>query len=86
MVKDVPFRLLAEIETPEVDQQLENMEDEMQRIVEDYVPNEIIGIMDLVYDDNVSTERVYNARDSYAKSDWRSIVHIKVFYSKEDIS
>ena len=70
----------------EVDQQLENMEEEMQRIIEDYTQNEIPGIMDLVYDGNISTERVYNARDSYAKSDWRSIVHIKVFYQKEDIS
>jgi len=69
-----------------VDIQLENMEIEVQRIVEDYVPNEIAGIMDLIYDDNVSTEKVYNARDSYAKSDWRTIVHIKVFYQKEDTS
>jgi len=70
----------------DVDPQLENMEEETQRIIEDYIPNEITGIMDLVYDDNVSTERVYNGRDNWAKSDWRSIVHIKVFYSKEDTS
>jgi len=69
-----------------IDIQLENMEVEIQRIVEDYVPNEIRGIMDLIYDDNVSTEKVYNARDSFAKSDWRTIVHIKVFYQKEDTS
>lgn len=70
----------------EVDPQLENMEEEVQRIVEDYIPNEITGIMDLVYSDNVSTERVYGARDSFAKSDWRSVIHIKVFYQKEDTS
>ena len=70
----------------DVDPQLENMEEEIQRIVEHYDPNEIVGIKDLVYNDNVSAERVYNARDSYAKSDWRSIIHIKVFYEKEDTS
>ena len=68
----------------DVDPQLENMEQEIQRIVEDYVPNEIQGIKDLIYDDNVSAERVYNARDTWAKADWRSIVHFKVFYEKED--
>ena len=70
----------------DVDPELENMEIELQRIIESYVPNEITGIKDLVYDDNVSAERVYNARDSWAKTDWRSIVHIKVFFEKEDIS
>ncbi len=68
------------------DIQLENMEREIQRIVEAYIPNEITGIMDIVYDDNTSTEKVYGARDTCAKSDWRTIVHIKVFYQKEDIS
>jgi len=70
----------------DMDPQLENMETEIQRIIEDYQPNEIVGIKDLVYDENVSAERVYNARDSFAKSDWRSIIHIKVLYEKEDVS
>jgi len=70
----------------DMDPELEDMETETQRIIENYIPNEITGIKDLVYDDNVSAERVYGARDSYAKSDWRSIVHIKVFYEKEDTS
>ena len=68
------------------DIQLESMEVEIQRIVEDYIPNEIPGIMDMIYDDGISTEKVYGSRDSYAKSDWRTIVHIKVFYQKEDVS
>jgi len=54
--------------------------------VEDYIPNSIVGIKDLIYDDNVSTEKVYGARDTWAKSDWRTVVHIKVFYEKEDVS
>jgi len=70
----------------DMDPQLENMETEVQRIIEDYQPNEIVGIKDLVYDENVSAERVYNAKDSFAKSDWRSVVHVKVFYEKEDVS
>ena len=49
-----------------------------------YIPDEILGIKDLVYDENPSAQRVYNARDSYAKSDWRSIIRIKVFYQKDD--
>jgi hypothetical protein len=68
------------------DIQLENMEVEVQRIIEHYIPNSIVGIKDLIYDDNISTEKVYRARDSYAKSDWRTVVHIKVFYEKEDSS
>jgi len=68
------------------DIQLENMEVEVQRIIENYVPNSIVGIKDLIYDDNTSTEKVYGARDTWAKSDWRTIVHIKVFYEKEDVS
>jgi len=68
------------------DIQLENMEREVQRIVENYIPNSIVGIKDLIYDDTVSTEKVYGARDTWAKSDWRTVVHIKVFYEKEDVS
>ena len=68
------------------DIQLENMEVEVQRIVEHYIPNSILGIKDLIYDDNVSTEKVYRARDTWAKSDWRTVVHIKVFYQKNDTS
>jgi len=68
------------------DIQLENMEIEVQRIVENYIPNSIVGIKDLIYDENVSTEKVYGARDTWAKSDWRTVVHIKVFYEKEDTS
>jgi len=68
------------------DIQLENMEAEVQRIVENYIPNSIVGIKDLIYDDNISTEKIYGARDTWAKSDWRTVVHIKVFYEKEDTS
>ena len=65
--------------------ELENMEDEIQRIVENYAPEDIIGFKDLVYD-SPSVQRVYNATDNFAKSDWRSVIRIKVFYEKEDVS
>ena len=70
----------------DVEPQLENMENEVQRIIENYESQDITGIKDLVYDENPSVQRVYNGRDSYAKSDWRSIVRIKVFYQKNDTS
>ena len=70
----------------DVDPQLENMEQELQRIVEDYQPNEIIGIKDLVYNDSITAERVYNGSDTWAKSDWRSIIHIRIFFEKENTS
>ena len=68
----------------ETEPQMENMEREVQRIIEHYPPNEIVGIKDLVYD-LPSTERVYGSSDTFAKSDWRSITRIKVFYEKEEI-
>ena len=70
----------------EFEPQMENMENEVQRIIEHYQAQDITGIKDLVYDENPSVQRIYNARDSYAKSDWRSLVRIKVFYEKEDTS
>jgi len=68
----------------ETEPQLENMEGEVQRIIEHYIPNEIVGIKDLVYD-SPSTERIYGSSDTFAKSDWRSITKIKVFYEKEEV-
>jgi len=69
----------------EVDPQLENMEGEIQRIVESYVPNEIPGYMDLVYD-KPATKRMYGPKASWAKSDWLTIIKIKVFYQKDDLT
>ena len=83
---DVMIRMKRiERDAIDTEPELENMENEVQRIVEDYRAEDIAGIYDLVYD-SPSVERVYNARDTYAKSDWRSIVKIKVFYEKEDTS
>lgn len=64
--------------------QLENMEQEFQRIIENYYYNDIVGIKEIFFDP-VSTERVYNASDTWAKSDWRSLVRVKMFYEKENL-
>ena len=68
----------------DVDPQLENMEQEIQRIVESYPYNDITGIKDIFFDP-ISTERIYDAKDNWAKSDWRSIVRIKLFYQKDNL-
>lgn len=71
----------------EVNPQLENMEDEIERIVQHYVgyPQDIPGIKDLEFDYPVSVQRVYDATDNYAKSDWRSVVSIKLLYQKVNL-
>jgi hypothetical protein len=66
------------------DPQLENMENEIGRIVEHYKPNEIPGIKDMLFDPT-TVSRVYNATDTWAKSDWRSIFRISVFYQKDNL-
>ena len=83
---DVMIRMKRiERDAIDTEPQLENMENEVQRIIENY-EGEIVGIKDLVYDENPSVQRVYNGTDNWAKSDWRSVVRIKVFYEKEDVS
>lgn len=67
----------------ESDPQLENMEREIMRITTHYRPNDILGIKDLIPD---TTNRIYNATDTYAKSDWRSLFHVKVFYEKQNLT
>jgi hypothetical protein len=69
-----------------VDPQLENMEREIIRIMTHYRHNDIPGIKDLLFDPAESHMRVYNATDTYAKSDWRSIVRVKAFYEKQNLT
>ena len=69
----------------DVDPQLENMEQEVIRIVEKYVPNNIVGYKDLIFD-IPSARRIYKARDNYAKSDWRSVVRFRILYQKDDLT
>jgi hypothetical protein len=73
-------------DSPEVDPQLDNMEREIIRIMVHYKHNDILGIKDLLFSSPDSVSRVYDATDNYAKSDWRSIVRIKAFYEKQNLS
>jgi hypothetical protein len=70
----------------ESDPQLEKMEREIMRIVSHYRHNDILGIKDLVFNLPESLVRIYNATDTYAKSDWRSIFRIKCFYEKQNLT
>ena len=68
----------------EVDPQLENMELETNRIIMSYLTQNITGIKDVIFDLPNSLERVYGATDTYAKTDWRSVVRIKILYEKAE--
>ena len=75
-----------ERDTIEVDPQLGNMEREVERLVATYHPHDpqdIPGIKDLYFDFPLTVQRIYDARDNYAKSDWRSVISIKMFYEKQ---
>ena len=67
----------------EIDPQLGNMEREIIRIAGQYRNGDITGIKVMMWDGG---GRVYTGTDTYAKSDWRSVVRIRVYYEKRDIS
>jgi hypothetical protein len=68
------------------DPQLENMEREIIRIMTHYKHNDIPGIKDLLFASPDSIIRLYNATDTYAKSDWRSFVRVNAFYEKQNLT
>ena len=67
----------------EISPQLGFMEREIQRILMQYRSQDIAGIKDLYW---AGGQRVYNAGDTYAQSDWRSLVRARLIYEKIDIS
>jgi hypothetical protein len=69
-----------------IDPQLDNMEREIIRIMTHYRHNDIGGIKDLLFGLPESVTRVYDARDTYAKSDWRSVIHVSAFYEKQNLT
>jgi hypothetical protein len=84
---DVMLRMKRiERDAASADPQLDNMEREIIRIMTHYRHNDIPGIKDLLFGSPDSLIRVYNATDSYAKADWRSIVKVKVFYEKQNLT
>ena len=74
---------MERISRDKVDPQLGNMEREIIRIAGQYRPGEIPGIKKIMWDGG---ERIYNADDDYAASDWRSLVRVRVYYEKVDVS
>lgn len=74
---------MERISRDKVDPQLGNMEREIQRIAMQYRAGDIPGIKSMVY---WGGERVLNATDNWAETDWRSIVRLRVYYEKRDIS
>jgi hypothetical protein len=79
---NIRMKRLARSET-EISPQLGYMEREIQRIVFQYRNQDILGIKDVV---PAGGGRVYDGQDSYATSDWRSVVRVIMQYEKADIS
>ena len=67
----------------QISPQLGNMERELQRISMQYHNQDIPGIKDMYWDGG---QRIYNATDTYAKSDCRSMIRYRLLYEKIDIS
>ena len=78
----IRMKRLARSET-EISPQLGYMEREIQRIAMQYRNQDIVGIKDVV---PAGGGRVYDGQDSYAQSDWRSVVRVILQYQKSDIS
>ena len=78
----IRMKRLARSET-EISPQLGYMEREIQRIAMQYRNQDIVGIKDIV---PAGGGRVYDGQDSYAQSDWRSVVRVIMQYEKADIS
>ena len=82
MMISIRMKRLARSET-EISPQLGYMEREIERITFQYRNQDIPGIKDIVPDGG---GRIYNGSDSYAETDWRSMVRVKLQYEKCDIS
>ena len=78
----IRMKRLARSET-EISPQLGYMEREIQRILMQYRTGDIAGIKDLYW---AGGARNYSAGDSYAQTDWRSMVRARLIYEKIDIS
>ena len=78
----IRMKRLARSET-EIAPQLGYMEREIERIAFQYRNQDIAGIKDIV---PAGGGRVYDGQDSYAQSDWRSVVRVIMQYEKADIS
>ena len=60
-----------------VDVELGNVEREMLRMICQYLPDQILGIEDMIYR---GQERIYGLDNDWAKSNWASRIIITVIY------
>jgi len=74
---------MRRIDVDKVDPQLGNMEREIDRIASQYQNYGIPGIKEMQPE---SGERVYEATDNWASSDWRSVYRLRLYYEKQDLS
>jgi hypothetical protein len=86
-ITDVPVALRARRLTTDDNptkplQILVQMESELQRIIFKSIMYSIPGIDRLIYD---GFDRVYEANDTYAKSEWASLHRVKMLYQKAKI-
>ena len=58
-----------------IDPQLGNMEREVMRLICGFNKGDIVNVSELILE---KIERIYNARDTYAKAEWRTMVTVKV--------
>jgi len=60
-----------------VDPQLGNMEREVMRLICGFNKGDIAGVSDMVLE---RMERIYNANDTYSKTEWRTRALVRVVY------
>lgn len=68
-----------------IDPQLGKMQNEIQRIIGQYRPHNIVGISVMTWE---GSARVYShmTRDEFAETDWRAVVYCRIFYEYRDVS
>lgn len=70
-------------DSPVITEELSKMENEVQRIIGEYqkTPQDITGIKNIYFRGD---EPDYDAKDSWASSEWRSVVNLTLKYEKRN--
>jgi hypothetical protein len=74
---------MERLDRNKADPQLGNMEREVIRIAGQYRPSNIAGIKMMLWDGG---NRVYEGKDQWMESDWRTVVKYRIYYNKRDFS
>jgi hypothetical protein len=74
---------MERLDRNKTDPQLGNMEREIIRIAGQYRPDDIPAIKMMLWDGG---SRIYDARDQWMESDWRTLVKYRIYYNKRDFS